>query len=133
MRNSIKAEIAKEARRSHPIGWKLAGVTPGDIVYVGSGRDVPREVQVEKVGKIHITAGGMKFSVETGIKAGPSPRGMGYTRAFPYSETLRDAWELHCLKAKFEHELAVFRSKPENHTKDSLLAILRILNPEAWK
>lgn len=135
MKNSIKAEIAREARRSYPIGWKLAGVTPGDIIFVGHHREVLRPVQVEKVGKVHVLAGGVKYSAQTGIRAGKysSHSGYGYTRAHPYSDALNDAWDVHNLKAKFEQELAIFRAKPELQTKERLLAILRAMNPEAWK
>lgn len=131
--NSIAKEIALEARRSHPIGWKLAGVCVGDIVYVGNGRDILRPAQVEKVGKIHLTASGVKYSIETGLMAGKPERGMGFTRARPYSDELHEKYALHKLKGEFDRQLAVFRSKPEAMTKETLTAILRIINPEAWK
>lgn len=115
----------------------LAAVKVGDTVFVGSHREILKPAQVEKVGKIHLMADGKRYAIRDGIQAGrnTSRAGMayGYIRAHPYSEKLRDAYALDCLKKKFEHELAVFRSKPEAQTQERLLAVLRALNPEAWK
>ncbi len=132
--NTIGKEIAREAARKAPLKGKLEGVKVGDIVYVGTHRDVLRPSQVEKVGKIHITAGGKKYAIQDGIRAGRDGAGSwGFIRAHPYSDDLRNAHELDILKSTFETELAAYRNNSGRMTKESLLAVIRALNPEAWK
>ena len=130
--NSIAKEIAREASQAAPLKRKLDGVEVGDIVYIGTHRDVLRPAQVEKVGKIHITAGGKKYAIQDGIRAGDAGGG-GYIRAHPYSDTLRDAYEFDTLKRAFETELVAYRNNSGRMTKENLMAVLRALNPEAWK
>lgn len=117
-----------------PSSDKLAGVKVGDTVFVGTYREVLRPVQVEKVGKIHIVADGKKYCIRDGIQAGKMTRasmGYGYTRAHPYTEALRDAWELERLKKQFESELVAFRNKPGRQTIETLKSAIKGINPEA--
>lgn len=114
---------------------KLAGVGVGDIVFVGSYRETLRPTQVEKVGQIHLVAGGKKYAIRDGIQAGrPATRASmayGYTRAHPYTDALRDAWDLYRLKEDFERELAAYRNTPGRQTAESLKAIIKAINPDA--
>ncbi len=114
---------------------KLAGVMPGDLIFVGHRHEIPKPVQVEKVGKLHLTAGGARYAIRDGIKAGqgPRPNAYGYIKAQPYSDELQAAYNLSNLKWMFEKELMAFRADPARMTQNRLMELIRVMNPEAWK
>lgn len=106
----------------------LESVKVGDVIFAGvHGCLAP--VIVDKKTRFRIGANGLEYGISDGCRVG----GDKWARSRAYVETpeLRAEWDLKNLDREFARTLAKFRSVPQ--TKERLLEVLKVLDPEAWK
>lgn len=107
----------------------LENIKAGDCVFVGQASGDLEPATVDSATKFYFVIKGSKFKRDTGKRVSADKWSRYY--AYPATRALCDAWDLRLANRAFEKSLAIFRSIPQ--TRERLLEVLRVLDPEAWK
>lgn len=134
MKNSLKAEIAREARRSYPLkkdDWIFKGLKIGETVYLLRHGEGPVAEIVKKVGATEaILAGsGTVFRLDTG-----AVKLCAHTKpCVVLLETLaiKEQAEIIRLRKELARAFGTFTASRPGRAR--LLEVLRALDPDAWK
>lgn len=140
MRNTLKVEIAREARRSYPLkkekpitpdAWVFPSLKAGTTVYLIRHGEGPVAQVVKKVGASEATleGSGTIFRLDTGlVKACAHDR-----PCIVLNETLalKESADMIRLRKELARAFGVFTASKPN--KSQLIAVLRLLDPESWK
>lgn len=134
MRNSLKAEIAREARRSYPLkkdDWIFKGLKAGDTVYLMRHGEGPFAEVVKKVGATEATlqGSGTVFRLDTG-----AVKLCAHTKpCIVLLETMAIKEQAEIIRLRNELSRAYGPFMASRPGRDTLLAALRVLDPESWK